>query len=337
MPRSAMRAPEFWRRNGALAAALGPVAMLWAAGAALRARVARPWRAPVPVICIGNLVAGGAGKTPLVIAVARHLAARGRAPHIIARGYGGRLAGPARVDPARHSAAEAGDEPLLLAAAAPAWIARDRAAGARAAIAAGAGLLVLDDGFQNNALARDLSLLAVDGGYGFGNGRVMPAGPLREPLAGGLARADAVVIIGADTVNAAALLPPRLPVYNARAVPLPGAADDIAGRAVFAFAGIGRPAKFYATLREMGCDIRGTRDFADHHPFTAEEAMALCEAAAALNAVPVTTEKDAVRLPMPARAMVRVLPVVLEWEEADALDRLLAPVLADTPSLAAHG
>jgi tetraacyldisaccharide 4'-kinase len=324
-----MRAPEFWRHPGGLAMALSPLAALWSAGAALRARTAHSWRAPVPVLCIGNLVAGGAGKTPLAIAVARHLSLRGRRPHILSRGYGGRLTGPARVDPTRHDAAAVGDEPLLLAAAAPCWVAHDRAAGARAAIAAGAEMLVLDDGFQNAALAKDLSVLAIDGGYGFGNGRVMPAGPLREPIRAGLARADAVVIVGIDHAGIAAILPAGLAVYHARAVPRPGAGDDIAGRAVFAFAGIGRPAKFYDTLAEMGCRIAGTCDFADHHRFTPEEIADIVERAAGSGAIPVTTEKDAVRLPIEARAMVRTLPIALEWDEPDALDRLLGPVLGD--------
>ena len=324
-----MRAPDFWRHDGGLAVALSPLATLWAAGAAWRVRSAHPWRAPVAVVCIGNLVAGGAGKTPLAIAVARHLAVRGRRPHILSRGYGGRVPGPARVDPARHDAAAVGDEPLLLAAAAPTWIAHDRAAGARAAIAAGADILVLDDGFQNTALVKDMSILAIDGGYGFGNGRVMPAGPLREPIRAGLARADAVVIVGVDRVDATASLPKGLDVYCARVVPVPGACDEIAGQPVFAFAGIGRPAKFYATLAEMGCRIEATRDFPDHHRFTPAEIADIVDRAARAGAIPVTTEKDAVRLPVEARAMVRTLPIALEWDEADALDRLLAPVLGD--------
>jgi len=324
-----MRAPDFWQHDGGIATLLAPVAGLWAVGAALRARAAHPWRAPVPVLCIGNLVAGGAGKTPLAIAVARHLSALGRRPHILSRGYGGRVAGPERVDPRRHGAAEVGDEPLLLAAAAPTWVARDRAAAARAAVAAGADMLVLDDGFQNPALVKDLSVLAIDGGYGFGNRRVMPAGPLREPLAAGLARANAAVIIGADRVGATALLPARLPVFRARIVPVPAACDGIAAALVFAFAGIGRPAKFYATLAELGCRIAGTRDFADHHRFTAAEISAIVDEAAKRGAIPVTTEKDAVRLPVEARAMVRTLPIELEWETPDTLVRLLAPVLAD--------
>lgn len=324
-----MRAPEFWRRNGGLAIALSPFASLWAAGAAWRRCAAHPWRAPIAVVCIGNLVAGGAGKTPLAIAVARHLAARGRRPHILSRGYGGRIAGPTRVDPARHDAVAVGDEPLLLSAAVPTWVAHDRAAGARAAIAAGTDILVLDDGFQNTALVKDLSVLAIDGGYGFGNGRVMPAGPLREPIRTGLARADAAVIVGVDQARAARFFPAGLAVYAARIVPAPGAGDDIAGQPVFAFAGIGRPAKFYATLAELGCRIEGTRDFPDHHRFTPDEIADIVDSAARTGATPVTTEKDAVRLPAEARAMVRTLPIALEWDEVDALDRLLAPVLGD--------
>ena len=198
--------PEFWARRGLISSLLQPLAWVYAQGAAARQHFARPWQAPVPVICVGNLVAGGAGKTPVALSLARRLQARGRPVHILSRGYGGSLAGPVAVDPVRHSAAEVGDEPLLLAAAARCWVARDRVAGAQTAIAAGAKLLLLDDGLQNPRLAKTLSLLVVDGGYGFGNRRVLPAGPLRERLAAGLARSSAVVLMGEDTAGIASLL-----------------------------------------------------------------------------------------------------------------------------------
>ncbi len=221
----AVRAPEFWAQPGLVPSLLAPLATLYAAGAAARAMFASPFRAPVPVLCIGNLVAGGAGKTPIVLSLAELLRRQGRHPHIVSRGYGGRLAGPIAVDPAGHRAADVGDEPLLLARAAPCWVARDRVAGAKAAVAAGADLVLLDDGFQNPSLAKDLSLVVVDGAYGFGNRQVMPAGPLREPIEVGLARAGAVVIIGADESHAEAALARRLPVLHAALAPLTGAAE----------------------------------------------------------------------------------------------------------------
>lgn len=325
-----MRAPDFWARPGGVSTLLSPAGAAWAAAAALRRRWAHPWRAPVPVVCIGNITVGGAGKTPLALALCRYMDEAGRMPHVISRGHGGSLAGPVCVDPARHSAADVGDEPLLLAEAAPTWIAKDRAAAARAAVDGGADIIVMDDGLQNFSLAKDLAVIAIDGGYGFGNGRVMPAGPLREPLAAGLARSDAAVVIGADEAGGGARAAQNLPVFTARMVPVPGPDyDAIAGQDVFAFAGIGRPAKFYATLAEMGCKLVATEDFADHHRYTPDEIMKICERAAEAGAVPVTTAKDSVRLPPEARAMVKILRAGLEWEDAETPAKLLAKVLGN--------
>lgn len=323
-----MRAPDFWARPGGVSSALLPLGAAYAGAGAVRRRMARPWRAPVPVICIGNINVGGAGKTPLAIALCHHLKAVGKSPHVVSRGYGGAIPGPCRVDPAIHDAAQVGDEALLLARVAPTWIGRRRAAAARAAADGGAGIIVMDDGFQNFSLAWDLSVIAIDGAYGFGNGRVMPAGPLREPLKPGLARADAAVVIGPDDAGGGRLAEQYMPLFRARMAPLAGEGlDAIAGRDVMAFAGIGRPAKFYATLEQMGCRLVETFDFADHHPYRADEIMAICETAAAADAIPVTTAKDAVRLPPEARAMVETLHVELEWQDADAPARLLAKVL----------
>ncbi|MGO8920811.1 MAG: tetraacyldisaccharide 4'-kinase [Stellaceae bacterium] len=310
--------PEFWARRGPVSSLLQPLAWGYAMGAAARQRWTRPWQAPVPVICIGNLVAGGAGKTPVALSLARRLQARGRQVHILSRGYGGSLAGPVAVDPTRHGAAEVGDEPLLLAEAAPCWVARDRVAGAQAAIAAGAKLLLLDDGLQNPRLAKTLSLLVVDGGYGFGNRRVLPAGPLRERLASGLARADAVVLMGEDTAGITPLLAGKT-VLRARLAAENG--GDVAGRALVAFAGIGRPEKFFASLAAAGGTLVARHGFADHHRYRESELKRLqAEAAGALL---VTTAKDRVRLPAPWRARVSVLEVRVAWEDAAALDALL--------------
>lgn len=325
-----MRAPDFWRRRGAPSALLAPLGAAYGAAAIVRRRLARPWRAAVPVVCVGNITVGGAGKTPLAIALCRHLEAAGMTPHLISRGYGGRTIGPCRIDPDRHGADAVGDEPLLLAAVAPTWVARDRAAAARAAEDAGAGCLVLDDGLQNFGLAKDLSVIAIDGGYGFGNRRVVPAGPLREPLGAGLARTNAAVVIGTDQAGGGSLAAASMPVYAADMAPLAGPArDGIAGRDVLAFAGIGRPAKFHDTLRGLGCRLVATEDFPDHHPYGADEVARIVERAAAAGALAVTTAKDAVRLPRDARAMVRILEVELEWRDRDAPGRLLATVLRD--------
>jgi tetraacyldisaccharide 4'-kinase len=319
-----MRAPEFWRHDGLVPRLLSPLATAWSVGGALRQRFGRPAGTAIPVICVGNLVVGGAGKTPVALALARLLREEPPGPlHFVSRGYGGREPGPIQVDPDRHEAGDVGDEALLLADAAPTWVARYRRAGVAAAASAGAGLVVLDDGFQDPSVAKALSLLVVDGSYGFGNGRLLPAGPLREPVTRGLRRADAVVLIGADRVGIAARLPPDLPILHARLVP-GGSAESLRGQAVFGFAGIGRPEKFFETLAAQGCRVRGTRAFPDHHPYRPDEILAVCEAAAALRALPVTTEKDAVRLPPDARAMVAVYPVRLAWADPDGVGRLIA-------------
>ena len=320
-----MRAPEFWRTGGWPARALAPAAALYEAAAARRAARRTPAPAPAPTVCVGNLVAGGAGKTPTAIAIACRLRARGRAPHLLARGYGGRARGPLRVDPARHDARAVGDEALLLARAAPVWVARRRAEAAAAARAAGAGALVLDDGFQSRELAADIALVVVDGGYGFGNGRLLPAGPLRERVERGLARASAVVLVGEDRTGARRRLPAGLPVLSARLAPGRGR-EAVAGKRVVAFAGIGRPGKFFETLEGLGCAVAAAHEFADHRRYRAHEILALADKAAALDAVLVTTAKDAARIPEPLRALPAVLEVTLEWTAAAAaaLDALLA-------------
>ena len=321
-----MRAPDFWTEDGALAALLAPLGAGYDLAGRLRRALVQPMPAEIPVVCVGNLVAGGAGKTPVVLALVAALAARGRAVHCLTRGYGGRSPGPRRVDAARDSAREVGDEALLLARAAPSWVARDRAAGARAAAAAGAQVLVMDDGFQNPALAKDLSLVVVDGAYGFGNRRVMPAGPLRESPARGLARADAVVLLGRDERNLGQVLgagvDSRRPVLGARLAPKAGS-ERLAGRKVLAFAGIGRPEKFFATLADIGAELAETRAFPDHHPYSATEVQDLRERARALGAALVTTEKDAVRLAPAQCEGIETLAVAVAWDDPAALQALL--------------
>jgi tetraacyldisaccharide 4'-kinase len=325
-----MHAPDFWRRRGLLSAMLEPAAAAFAGAGLLRRRLARPARAPVPVVCIGNLVVGGAGKTPVTLELARLLAEHGRQAHILTRGYGGDLAGPVRVDPARHDYRAVGDEALLLAAAAPTWVSRHRPAGAQAAAAAGAELVLMDDGLQNPSLVQDLALLVVDAGYGFGNGRVMPAGPLRERLRGGLGRAQAAVLIGEDRTDIGAELGRHLPVAHARLVPA-GPADPWRGRRVVAFAGIGRPQKFFDSLLELGADLVGGIGFPDHHAYRADEIAALVAQAERAEAVAVTTAKDWVRLPVGIRPRVEILPVRLAWRaitDQALVERLILPLLA---------
>jgi tetraacyldisaccharide 4'-kinase len=317
-----MRAPAFWETDGLLPRLLDPLGRLYAKGGVMRRERADEYRPAVPVICIGNIVAGGAGKTPVAIALARRLQAAGRAPHLITRGHGGTEIGPRAVDPIRHNSARVGDEALLLAEAAPTWVARFRPDGARAAVAMGADLLILDDGFQNGTIAKDLSLVVADGTYGFGNGRVIPAGPCREPPQFGLERADALVVVGDDCAGLARMAERAgLPLLRARLTPAADA-PALAGRRVLAFAGIGRPGKFFATVDSCGAERAATRSFDDHHPFTRAEILALLAEADRLDAVLITTAKDRVRIPADLRDRIAALPVDLLWDDPAALTPL---------------
>jgi tetraacyldisaccharide 4'-kinase len=314
-----MRPPAFWRAGGVPPFPL--VALSWLYADATARRVARPgWAAGVPVICCGNPGAGGSGKTPLALDIAARLQARGHIPAFLTRGHGGSLRGPLRVDSATHSA-QVGDEALLLAARSPTYIGADRGASARLAIADGASVLVLDDGLQNPSLAKTLSVMVIDGGAGFGNSHVIPAGPLREPVAAAAARCQAAVLIGADDTGAAAMLG-SLEVLHARVVPKP---DDLAvlPDVIMAFAGIGRPQKFFDTLREAGHAPVEALEFADHHPYTTAELDRLQRDAQARGAGLVTTAKDLMRIPPSRRGAFQCVRIRLEWSDPTAIEALL--------------
>jgi tetraacyldisaccharide 4'-kinase len=328
-----MREPAFWWQPGT-GLVLSPLGGLYGLVAALRMR-RRGRRASVPVICLGNLTVGGAGKTPAALAVGHLLLAAHERVFFLTRGYGGRLSGPVRVDPAKHTAKAVGDEPLLLARLAPTIVARDRVAGAWAAQRDGATVIVMDDGFQNPALEKDLSVLLVDARRGIGNGRVFPAGPLRAPLRTQIGNAQALVIVGAaDDVGAVSDHARRrgVVIFHGRLEPDRTTVEAVGKAKVLAFAGIGDPDKFFATLTDAGIAVAERAVFADHHRFTAAEARALLKRADDANLMLLTTEKDLARLSGVKRlaalaARAHALPVRLVIEEAEAFrDMILKAV-----------
>jgi tetraacyldisaccharide 4'-kinase len=325
-----MRPPDFWTRKDFVSqlavTLLTPFGWLYGWSVQYRAEHTVSYRSSVKVICVGNLTAGGTGKTPVAIAIARALAARGLKPVFLTRGYGGKVRGTAFVAP-DDRATHVGDEPLLLAAVAPVIVSADRAAGARLAEEHGFDVIVMDDGHQNFTLAKDLSLVVVDAEAGFGNRRVLPAGPLREPVAQGLSRADAVIVSGDGRQD---LLPGfGKPILRTKLVQDSTIVGQ--GTRVVAFAGIGRPGKFFAALEALGAQIVESRAYGDHHVYTQSEMARLKARARAENALLVTTEKDFVRLTPAEREGIVPLPVHSEFSDSAALaallDSLIRPAL----------
>lgn len=329
-----MREPAFWRTDGGrgsgalVRALLSPLGHLYAWTVARRIRTTEPESVGIPVICVGNLTVGGVGKTPVVLTLLQRLAEMGQTPAALSRGYGGTLAGPVRVDPDVHTATETGDEPLLLARKASAWISRNRPAGAKVAAQSGGSVIVMDDGHQNPNLAKTASVIVVDGVAGWGPGTLFPAGPLREPVATGLARADAVIVMMPDgetppDYRGLGLDDLEIPVFHAWLAPT---APPPPGKLV-AFAGIGRPQKFFDALKAAGADLSEVADFPDHHPWTKGDLDRLNALAAAHDARLVTTEKDWVRLPAEARTTILSWPVEARFANPAALDGLLRDIM----------
>ena len=329
-----MYAPNFWynspQRPGFPARILAPLGQIYGLATAWRMARQASLTHCCPVICIGNLNAGGTGKTPTVIALLNMLIAAGRNPHVLSKGYGGTFTGPIHVDPARHRAQESGDEPLLLAAFAPTWVAKSRSAGVQAAQQAGADVILLDDGFQDPSIKKTVSIVVVDATLGFGNGRCIPAGPLRETVPNGLRRADILLSIGEQAAQKtfARTWGPMVPCrhFTARLTPLQTGLDWSEGR-YLAFAGIGQPEKFFTTLRRLGAHIVGTQPLGDHQTLTPALLKRLQNQAQALGAQLITTEKDAVRLPQAFKRNILTVPVRLEISELDALQAFLLNAL----------
>jgi len=324
-----VKAPNFWKQGGNsfFQQLLRPLSVVYSFFDRLnRARI-KPQSVNIPVICIGNVVAGGAGKTPVAIAIARFLIAKGRKVHFLSRGYGGSQQGPLRVVLDVHGADQVGDEPLILAGVAPTWVSQDRIRGAQAAADAGADIIIMDDGFQNPSLKKDISFLVVDGGYGLGNGALIPAGPLRESWSSALSRADAVIVVDPGEESEDLKLGDT-PLFLAKVVPQDLQAEII-GEKVVAFAGIGRPQKFFKSLLNVGIDVIETVEFPDHHKFSQDDIMKLVELAADKDAALVTTRKDYVRLSTDAKLMTTVFDIDLTFEKPGRLQQLLSEKLSD--------
>ncbi|KYG22047.1 tetraacyldisaccharide 4'-kinase [Bradyrhizobium sp. AT1] len=327
-----MREPAFWYRPRSFTSyALQPLGLLY--GAITERRMLRAGAdAGIPVICVGNYHLGGAGKTPTVLALTKLLRELGETPVVLSRGYGGRLKGPVMVDPARHSAADVGDEPLMMARDVPVAVARDRLDGVALAKARGATMILMDDGFQNPRLLKDASLIVIDSERGLGNGAVFPAGPLRAPLPAQLARTDALVLIGdgrAANDVATELAKRDKPELRARLKPDAASLAQLLGKRVLAFAGIGDPERFFRTLSAAGIDVARTRGFADHHMFSREEIAALAAEARRDQLTLVTTEKDLARLRGSEGVPDDIVPFVvhLEFDEPAKLKQLISDQL----------
>jgi tetraacyldisaccharide 4'-kinase len=334
-----MLTPRWWyvkspRGGTLLPLILTPVSLIWAMATARRIARGAAVDVGIPVICVGNLTMGGSGKTPVVRALVKRLQARGVKAAVLSRGHGGRLEGPVRVDPAVHFPSDVGDEPLMLAREAPVWISRDRAAGARAAAADGAEVIVMDDGHQNAQVRKSLSLVVVDGEtrgeWPFGDGAVFPAGPMREPLAKGLARADAVILmlpagLQAPDPGLLGLLRSK-PVLVARMEPV----DPPPSGPQVGFAGVAKPWRVERALQEAGCQLADFAALPDHAPLDEPLLQSIARRAADLGAGMITTEKDWARLPKPWRQRIAAWPVRARFEDEAAIDALL-PELGQAP------
>jgi len=327
-----MREPGFWHGPSSWRShLLRPLGALYGAIAAKRLK-RKGLDAGIPVLCVGNYHVGGAGKTPTVLALAKLLRELGETPVVLSRGYGGKLHGPVRVDPLRHAASDVGDEPLMMASQVPVVVARKRADGVPLAKSSGASVILMDDGFQSPAIEKDASLIVIDGGRGIGNGQVFPAGPLRAPLKPQLARTDALVVIGTGTAAeavAAEVAAQGKPVLRAHLQPDATQVATLRGRRVLAFAGIGDPARFFATLEANGIEVTRRRAFADHHAFAQSEIEGLVAEAARDGLLLVTTEKDLARLTragsLPEWAQsIKSFAVTLEFDDAEALRKFVA-------------
>lgn len=325
-----MQAPKFWHNTkpSLLSYLLWPVAFLYQKLYQRRLNTIKPTRGNMPVLCIGNVTAGGAGKTPVCIELAKHLMAKGKKVVFLSRGYKGKLTGPIQVNTAKHSYRDVGDEPLLLAGTAPTVISKKRDKGLALAAYLGADIVIMDDGMQNPTVYKDRSLLVIDGKVGTGNGCTLPAGPLREPLAHALSRVQGVIIMGDDSRNlmeSILQIAPHMPVTHAH---LEANCNGLYEREkVVAFAGIGRPSKFFETVETLGYDVVHQLPYADHHPYSPSDIDHLRQLAEKHNARLITTAKDKTRLPPAMHDEIHVVDIQVKWKMVTAPKSLLGSLL----------
>ncbi|MDD4556737.1 MAG: tetraacyldisaccharide 4'-kinase [Alphaproteobacteria bacterium] len=312
-----MKTPTYWKKKGIISFILLPIGVLYALITRIRTKLIKGKAVGVPVVCIGNLTAGGTGKTPIAISLAKAIQNKGYNPFFISRGYGGKLKGII-VDPQKHTAHDVGDEPLLLSRQAPVSINSDRVKAAELAIQNGADFLIMDDGFQNPWLKKDISFVVVDGVFGFGNRRPIPSGPLREFYAPALRRADAVIMVGEDEKRLERKI--HKPIFKAFLKPL---AQDFKNKKIFAFAGIGRPEKFYQSLKNLGADVVKTIDFPDHHFYSEKELQQIITDAENLGAEVYTTSKDFVKIPVAFQKSFNVLEIEVAWEKESYIENFI--------------
>lgn len=320
-----MKTPSFWHADGFIPKLLEPLAQLYKCLSFLERSLRSKTKIDIPVLCIGNLISGGAGKTPIALSIGQILNVKHNIS-FLTRGYGGIEAGPIEVNPDEHSSYEVGDEALILSEVGPTWVSRNRTAGAIAAKNAGFEIVIMDDGFQHTSLVKTLSFVIIDGPYGFGNGRLIPAGPLREPIYSGLKRADVIVLVGEVNPSIIELLPNNKPLLRASLVP---AEMDIqlSNNNVIGFAGIGRPTKFLETLEKMGLNIIDFVAFPDHYRFRESEIRELYEKATEVDAILVTTFKDMKRVPKSVAHLCQPIGITVVWEDDSEIQQLLDSVI----------
>ena len=320
-----MKTPSFWHADGFIPKLLEPLAQLYKCLSFLERSLRSKTKIDVPVLCIGNLVSGGAGKTPIALSIGQKLNAKHNIS-FLTRGYGGIEAGPIEVNPDEHSSYEVGDEALILSEVGPTWVSRNRIAGAIAAKNAGFEIVIMDDGFQHTSLVKTLSFVIIDGPYGFGNGRLIPAGPLREPIYSGLKRADIIVLVGEVNPSIIELLPNNKPLLRASLVPAE-MGTQLSNNNVIGFAGIGRPTKFLETLGKMGLNIIDFVAFPDHYRFRESEIRELYEKATEVDAILVTTFKDMKRVPKSVAHLCQPIGITVVWEDDNEIQQLLDSVI----------